>query len=138
MTELVKPMLAIFLLASLAFVLYRESNRADLIRRNRFIARLSMSENEFLAECSGTGALDAQLVSSLRLKIANSLGIPAEKLAPSDRFDEELKPPSGWEHDDGLNLLLLDLQAVIGRKGLKTDIKNVQSVRDYVNTWATV
>ena len=138
MTDIFKPMLAIFLLASLAFVLYRESNRADLIRRNRFIDRPSVSEREFLAECFSTGAQNAEFALSLRLKIADSLGIPAEKLAPSDRFDKELKSPRGWEHDDGVNVLLLDLQAAIDRKGLAIDIKKVQSVRDYVNTWAKV
>lgn len=135
MAEIIKPLLVVLLLAAVAFVLFRESSRSDAMRRKRFDTRSPVSEHDFLLECE---AQDVNLALSLRRKIADVLGVPAEKLKSSDRFDHELKPPHGWEHDDGVNVLMLELQAALHAKHLSADTKEIQSVRDYVTMWTRV
>lgn len=54
------------------------------------------------------------------------------KLRPTDRFDQELAAPKGWEHGDEI----LDVQWVAERRlkqsGNQADLSQIKTVGDYV------
>ena len=102
-------LIAVPLLLAIALLLFWSSRRADAQRRDRFIDRPPISNEEFLAECSINQTDQALVALALRQQIATSLAIPAEKISPNDRFDRELRPVKGWEHDDGLWILSKEL-----------------------------
>ena len=61
--------------------------------------------------------------------VSEELGIPAEKLRPSDRFDAELAPEWGNEFDSGVAILAYDLKLAAKRHKRKLD-GNVHTLDD--------
>ncbi len=120
------------LLAILAFAYYRKMAKADASRRARFVSREAMSSEEFLAECGISDREAGAQVLDLRHSMSLEFDIPEGKIRPGDRFDVELRPEKGWEFDDGVALLMQDLQAARHAKKLSTDTSKIVSVKDYV------
>ncbi|MGN6093415.1 MAG: hypothetical protein ACTHOL_13770 [Luteibacter jiangsuensis] len=67
----------------------------------------------------------------LMTHVSEELGIPAEKLRPSDRFDAELAPEWGNEFDSGVAILAYDLKLAAKRHKRKLD-GNVHTLDDYL------
>jgi len=74
--------------------------------------------------------LPGDLALQLWNEIASSLGVPPEKLRPTDRFDKELAPVEEWDDD------IVELEFAADRRLKRThataDFSTVKSVADYV------
>ncbi len=62
--------------------------------------------------------------------IADATGVPAGELRPTDRFDRELKPMSGWELDDSLSAFSAELAHDAALAGLEYHPESIATVDD--------
>ena len=66
-------------------------------------------------------------------EVANILAVPPEKLRPTDKFDDELKPLAGWHfYDDHLEHLLVWARKFARRRGTEIDPTEFKTVDDIV------
>jgi hypothetical protein len=66
-------------------------------------------------------------------EIAGILALPAEKLRPTDRFNDELKPLGGWYHyDDHLSWLFAWAEKYARSHGAKIDPAEIKTLDDLV------
>jgi hypothetical protein len=64
--------------------------------------------------------------------VAQSLRLPPGKLRPTDRFDEELAAPKGWEFDDEILDVQWAAERRLKRSGTQADLSRIKSVGDYI------
>ncbi|MBF0556332.1 MAG: hypothetical protein HQK96_17585 [Nitrospirae bacterium] len=103
----------------------------DKARRRRFLGRAELSPDEFYQQYYETSGLPKDQVIEILNNIAYVLAIPAAQLRPTDRFTEELKSEPGWEFDDGLGILELELDHLFRKKGL-IQIPEIKNIDDYI------
>jgi hypothetical protein len=101
-------------------------------RLKRFHGRPNLSLEQIHSKFFGQTNFPKELVSELWKEVAESLRLPPGKLRPTDRFDQELAAPKGWEFDDEI----LDVQWAAERRRkrseIKTDLSQIKTVGDYV------
>ena len=101
-------------------------------RQKRFENRPNLSADHIYANFVAGRNLPKEFVCELWNEVAESLQLSAGRLRPSDRFDEELAAPKGWEFDDEI----LDLQWAAKRRlkqiGTQVDLSQIKTVGDYV------
>lgn len=101
-------------------------------RLKRFESRPDLSLDQIYSDFFAQRNLPKNQVCELWREVAESLRLPPGKLRPTDRFDQELAPPKGWEHDDEI----LDVQWAAERRlkktGIKADLSQVKTLADYV------
>ena len=78
------------------------------------------------------GEIPAAVVGQAVERIGKILGVDPRLLRPEDRFDETLRPPKGWEFDDGLTALTEELLARSEKAQVPVDIQSIKTVDDYV------
>jgi len=71
-------------------------------------------------------------------EVSSCLGVAANRLRPSDRFDKELAAERGWEFDDPLGALTAIAEKRLAKKGLDPKlVGQIMTVDDYVRLVAT-
>jgi hypothetical protein len=101
-------------------------------RFKRFENRPDLSLEQIYGEFFAGKNLPKELACELWNEVSASLHVPAGKLRPTDRFDQELAAPKGWELDDEI----LDVQWAAERRlkqsGTQADLSHIKTVADYV------
>lgn len=101
-------------------------------RLKRFENRRELSLEQIYGEFFAGKNLPKQLACELWNEVAKCLCLPPGKLRPTDRFDQELAAPKGWECDDEI----LDVQWAAERRlkqsGTQADLSQIKTVADYV------
>lgn len=82
------------------------------------------------------GKIDRTVVRTHLLAISEEFAVPSEKLRPTDRFDVELKPPSGHEFDSGAGLLPMRVELLARAKGAMLKAESIVTVDDYITQMA--
>jgi hypothetical protein len=108
------------------------------LRSNRLAGRSDLSLDRLHKEFFEQQNLPKELVFELLKEIADSLRLPPGKLRSTDRFDQELSPPKGWEYDDET----LDIQWAAERRlkqsGRQIDLSQIKTVGDYVEFFCSL
>jgi hypothetical protein len=68
--------------------------------------------------------------------VSEEYSVPADKLLPTDRFNVELKQPSGHEFDAGAGLLPMQVELMSRAKGGMLKAASIVSVDDYITHMA--
>ncbi|MBF0459681.1 MAG: hypothetical protein HQK99_17480 [Nitrospirae bacterium] len=123
---IIVSMLVLFVILTAIF-----NEDGDKARRKRFLGRDELSPDEFYRQYYDTSGLPKDQVLEILNNIADELCIPATLLRPTDRFTEELKAEPGWEFDDGLGILELELDALLRKKGM-TLMTNIINIDEYI------
>lgn len=100
-------------------------------------ARECLTFDAFFDAFYKESGLDKVLVIELLEHVAHELGLPAEKLRPSDRFSVELAPGQGSAWDSGYGILLYELSSLAKKRGQNVQGK-IDSVDDYLRAMALV
>lgn len=102
------------------------------LRLKRFENRPELSLEQIYGEFFAGKSLPKELACELWNEVAKCLCLPPGKLRPTDRFDQELAAPKGWEFDDEI----LDVQWAAERRlkqsGTQADLSHIKTVADYV------
>jgi len=101
-------------------------------RLKRFESRPDLSLDQIYGEFFGGRNLSKELVCELWKEVAESLHLPPGKLRPTDRFDAELAPPKGWEHDDNIVDVQWAAERRLKRSGTQADLSQIKTLSDYV------
>lgn len=117
-----------------ALVWYRSFRQRETLAQ-RFAKRPSMSAAEFHKQFY-FGKLDLATVQGLLNNVAQEYSVPADKLLPTDRFDVELKQPSGHEFDAGVGMLPMQVEMAARAKGSMLKAANIETVDDYITSMA--
>jgi hypothetical protein len=97
-------------------------------------ARESISDAEIYRRFYFNSSFDAAQVQELWHEVANALGLPVDKLRPTDRFGSEL----GGKHlitTDDLDVLADVARRRAKRCGLVIDLPHMQTLDDYVRAF---
>jgi hypothetical protein len=122
-------LLAVGAVAIVAVKLGTNAMRSQKAARLR--DRAPLSDVEFYQQYYEDSGLDRDSVARVRSDVAAALELPPQFLRPSDRFDRELAPASGWAGwDDGLTVL--QRAGVKGVPRGKIDWSRVQTLGDLV------
>jgi hypothetical protein len=104
-------------------------NRA---RMSRFAGREVMGPQEIYRRYFHNSGLREEVFVNQWREVARSLELPAGLLRPSDRFDTELKPLTGWPlYDDQIEHLFVWAQRKVG-SGAGMTLSQVQSLGDFI------
>lgn len=101
-------------------------------RLKRFENRPDLSLEQIYREYFARESLPRDLVSELWKEVAESLRLPPGKLRPTDRFDQELAPPGGWEHDDEVMEVQWMAERRLKQCGMQADLSRIKTLGDYV------
>lgn len=103
-------------------------------RRKRFDSREDLELDAIYHWFFAHRGLPRDLVLELWRAVAESLGLPAGQLRPSDRFDEELAFLSGWGFEDEAGKWVLAEMRRFERRGdwEACAFDEVQTVGDYI------
>ncbi|RJG15918.1 hypothetical protein [Massilia cavernae] len=82
------------------------------------------------------GKIDRDKVRTHLNNVAEEFSVPADKLLPTDRFDVELKQPSGHEFDAGTGLLPMQVELLARAKGGMLKSESIVNVDDYITQMA--
>lgn len=102
-----------------------------------FLDREGLSQDVFYEIYYKSSGLDKVLVSELLEHVAQELGLPIEKLRPTDRFSVELAPSKGNDWDSGYGILLYELNRLAKKRGQKIQGK-IDSIDDYLRAMSLV
>lgn len=102
---------------------------------DRFARRPSI-EFEAFYKTFYDGKLDRNEVRTLLTNVSEEYSVPADKLLPTDRFDIELKPPSGHEFDTGTGLLPMQVELLARAQGGMLKADSIVTVDDYITQMA--
>jgi hypothetical protein len=101
-------------------------------RRKFLINRADLNFDQIYSEYFIGKALPKELACELWNEIASALSLPAGKLRPSDRFDNELAAPKGWEFDDNIVDVQFAAEHRLRQSGIQGDLSAIKTVGDYV------
>jgi len=101
-------------------------------RLKRFECRPNLSLEQIHRQYFARESFPRELVSELWKEVAESLRLPPGKLRPTDRFDQEFAPPSGWEYDDEVLELQWAAERRLKRCRTQADLSQIKTVGDYV------
>lgn len=105
--------------------------------RRATLSREDITPEAIHGEFYAKDGLDRGRVVEILTHVAGEIGVPVTKLRPSDRFDVELAPEKWNEWDSGMGILLLDLEHMAKRRGLRIE-SSIATVDDYVRAMAAV
>lgn len=127
--KLLSIIVGLALLVALLALWYRVPRRQRLKRfENRSDLTLEQIYREFFAQQN----LPRQLVHELWKEVAESLRLPPGKLRPTDRFDQELAAPKGWEYDDEILEVQWAAERRLKQCRTQADLSQIKTVGDYV------
>jgi hypothetical protein len=99
-------------------------------RLRRFAGRDVLTLDEVYSRFFAAKDLPKNLVVELWTEVAKPLGVPAGKLRPTDRFDNELAPIEKWDDD------IVEVQWAAERRltqtGKRVDLSQIKTLGDYV------
>jgi hypothetical protein len=101
-------------------------------RLKRFESRPDLSVEQIYNDFFARENLPAELVSELWKEVAESLRLPPGRLRPTDRFDQELAAPKGWEHDDEILEVQWAAERRLKQCRTQADLSQIKTVGDYV------
>jgi len=101
-------------------------------RAKRFKNRPELDFDQIYKDFFAHKGLQRELVYELWNEIAQSLDVPLGKIRPSDRFDQELAAPKGWEYDDNLVEVQWAAERRLKRVGVQVDLSQIKTISDYV------
>ncbi|HEV2452673.1 MAG TPA: hypothetical protein VGY98_00330 [Verrucomicrobiae bacterium] len=101
-------------------------------RRKRFDARPDLDLDQIYNAFFSSKSLPKELVCELWKEVSGTLHVPSGKLRPTDRFDDELAAPKGWEYDDEIMDVHWAAERRLKRIGGQSDLSQVKTVGDYV------
>ena len=102
------------------------------LRLKRFENRSDLSLDQIYGEFFADRNLPKQLVCDLWTEVASCLGLPPGKLRPTDRFDQELVVPKGWEFDDDIVEVQWAAERRLKQSGAQADLSQIKTVADYI------
>lgn len=105
--------------------------------RSTILSRDDVSPEVVHREHYASDGLDRDLVVEILTHVAGELRVPVSKLRPTDRFEVELAPARGDAWDSGMGILLLDLQRMAKRRGVRVE-GAIVTVDDDVRAMAEV
>src|SRR5690349_16481125 len=94
-------------------------------RLKRFAGRSELSLDQIYGEFLAPRSLPKELACELWKEVAESLRLPPGRLRPTDRFDKELAPPKGWEHDDDVVEVQWAAERRLKRSGTQADLSQI-------------
>lgn len=98
----------------------------------RFEDRSDLNMDQIYAEFFASKNLPKELACELWNEVSGSLQLPPGKLRPTDRFDQELAAPKGWEYDDDIVEVQWAAERRLKQSGTKADLSRIKTVADYV------
>lgn len=102
-------------------------------RLKRISHREPLSPEQIFSRFYEEKGLRKEAVISIWREIANILALPAEKLRPTDKFNDELKPLAEWHfYDDHLEHLLVWASKYARKRGAEIDLREFKTVDDLV------
>jgi hypothetical protein len=101
-------------------------------RIKRFEDRTELSLDQIYGEFFAPKNLPKELACELWNEVSASLHLPPGKLRPTDRFDQELAAPKGWEHDDEILEVQWGAERRLRQNGTQGDLSQIKTVADYV------
>lgn len=101
-------------------------------RLRRFEGRRDLSLDEIYSEFFADKGLPKELVCELWKEVSLPLHVAPGKLRPSDRFDQELAAPKGWEFDDDIVEVQWAAERRLQQSGTQADLSQIKTVADYV------
>ena len=101
-------------------------------RLKRFENRPDLGFDEIYDDFFSNKGLPKELVHELWNEVCTTLDVPTGKLRPTDRFDQELAAPKGWEFDDDIVDLQLASKRRLKQNGTQADLSQIRTVADYV------
>jgi hypothetical protein len=103
------------------------------IRRQPFTNRESLTSEDIFSTYYKESVVRDEMFIRLWTEIAALLALPAEKLRPTDRFDQELKPLDHWEfYDDHLEHLFAWVSRYADQHGAKINLQEFTTLDDVV------
>jgi hypothetical protein len=101
-------------------------------RLKRFEGRPDLSLDQIYANYFACKNMPKELVCELWNEVSKSLHLPSGKLRPTDRFDQELAAPKGWEFDDDIVEVQWAAERRLKRSGTQADLSQIKTIADYV------
>jgi hypothetical protein len=101
-------------------------------RLKRFESRPDLSLEQIYDEFLAGKNLPKGLACELWNEVASCLHLPPGKLRPTDRFDQELAAPKGWEFDDDIVEIQLASERRLKQSDAHADLSHIKTVADYV------
>ena len=102
------------------------------LRLERFEDRSNLSLEQIYTEFFASKNLPKQLACELWNEVSASLRLPPGKLRPTDRFDQELAAPKGWEYDHDIVEIQWAAERRLKQSGTQADLSQIKTVADYV------
>jgi hypothetical protein len=99
---------------------------------SRFVRRGRLTEDELINEFLPSRGSRNDVSDFLGI-VSRAAEVPIGYLRPTDRFSQELAPEKGWEFDDGLGLLPLNLSKRFGGDPVDYDLTLHQTIADLMN-----
>lgn len=128
-------LLVLFIAVGVAILVWLRSWRQRRSLADKFASRPSMEFEAFYKKFY-EGKLDRDKVRTHLNNVSEEYSVPADKLLPSDRFDVELKQPSGHEFDAGSGLLPMQVELLARAKGGMLKAESIVTVDDYITQMA--
>ncbi len=107
-------------------------------RRGRLAAREKLTLDAWYSRYYRDTDVSQDLVERVVTLISESLGVDAGKLRPTDRFDRELRPPHGWQLDDGVMSVADTLKSDAKRVHVPLDELRMDTVDAVIRSWAII
>ncbi len=103
------------------------------VRRQPFADREPLTSEAIFSRYYKEDGLRDEVFIRLWQEIAALLALPAEKLRPTDRFDQELKPLDHWEfYDDHLDHLFAWVSRYADQRGAKINLQEFTTLDNVV------
>lgn len=125
----------IVLAAGVGFLVWLRSLRQRRSLADKLGTRPSMEFETFYKNFYD-GKIDPAIVRTHLLAISEEFAVPPEKLLPTDRFDVELRQPSGHEFDSGTGLLPMQVELLSRANGGMLKAESIVTVDDYITQMA--
>jgi hypothetical protein len=121
------------LVALSATIVGLSSFESRLKRRRLFAGRNPVSPDQVLSDYFGPTGLDRDVVVGVWLEIARRLGVPADKLRPTDRFKVELVASGLFDvFDTRKDELARFADSYANREGRALDLTRVETVGELI------
>jgi len=122
---LVPVAILVLLIAGAVFVWAYVPRRQRL---KRFEGRPDLSLDQIYDEFFARKNLPKELARELWNEVSASLHVPPGMLRPTDRFDEELAAPKGWEFDDDIVEVQWAAERRLKQSGTQADLSLIKTV----------
>ena len=117
-------------------VLHAHLTKRKIEREARFAGRLDLSPHQIYEQFYAESGYDEKDVIYLWDLIAHHLGLNARKLRPTDRFDSELSPVTGYELLDEIEDLTVFVRLEAEKRKTVFKPSELQSVDDVIRLLA--